>query len=92
MWRIPSLVGGEEGRSSASLEFSIPYEGDISVFFPIQISFTSPESIPGFQVFFFFLLFDFVYFDGCFIAIYYYFSFDFLVLNRLFFFFFFFSD
>ena len=51
MWRIPSLGGdGEEARTSASLEFSIPYEGDIAAFFPIQISFTSPDSVPGFQV------------------------------------------
>uniref|UniRef100_A0A7S4JI24 Coatomer subunit delta n=1 Tax=Paramoeba aestuarina TaxID=180227 RepID=A0A7S4JI24_9EUKA len=53
MWRIPGLGGEgeeEERKTSASLEFKIPYEGDVSAFFPIRISFTSTDSIPGFQI------------------------------------------
>jgi hypothetical protein len=50
MWRIQSLGGDEGAPTSASLEFKIPYEGEASAFFPIQITFTSTNSVPNFQI------------------------------------------
>ena len=47
MWRVPSLSAE---NSSSSLEFRVPYEGDISTFFPIRVHFLSSCSVSNLSV------------------------------------------
>jgi hypothetical protein len=46
VWRIPSIGSGNK---SGALEFSVP-ELDPDVFFPLQISFESAQTLSGIQV------------------------------------------